>query len=259
VTRVLNADGGLFKAYPKKCQQVMKPNTADTVNDILRGVMQPGGFGADLALDKPSAGKTGTIDSNMAVWFCGYTPTMATAAMVAGANQKGHWVTLNGQTLNGSYVPTAHGSTTAGPMWADAMQSIQDLLPERDFVQPTLSAGDVHAGTIVPNVIGMTIDDATKILEDAGFQVSVGSTIPAELGKGLVVQTSPQNGATAYDGATITLYPSSGPDTSRSTDTGGDTGGATGDGTGGDTGGSTRGDTKPGNGNGRGGGRGNGH
>jgi hypothetical protein len=142
-------------------------------------------------------------------------------------------------------------------MWADAMQAIQDLLPDRDFVQPTLSAEDVHDGTIVPNVVGMTTDDATTILEDAGFEVSVGNTIPAELEKGLVVQTSPQNGATAYDGTTITLYPSSGPDTTGSTGGGGTGGG----GTGGDTGGDNGGDTKPGNGNGRGGGggRGNGH
>ena len=79
VTQILNSDGKVFKNYPKKCKQVMQPNTADTINDILRGVMEPGGFGQNLALNKPSAGKTGTINSNMAVWFDGYTPTLATA------------------------------------------------------------------------------------------------------------------------------------------------------------------------------------
>ena len=39
----------------------MQESTADTINDILRGVMAPGGFGQALVLDKPSAGKTGTI------------------------------------------------------------------------------------------------------------------------------------------------------------------------------------------------------
>ena len=89
VTQILNSDGKVFKNYPKKCEQVMQESTADTINDILRGVMQPGGFGSALALDKPSAGKTGTINSNMAVWFNGYTPTLATAAMIAGANSVG--------------------------------------------------------------------------------------------------------------------------------------------------------------------------
>ena len=97
VTQILNSEGKVFKNYKKDCDQVMQEKTADTVNDILRGVMQPGGFGQALALNKPSAGKTGTINSNMAVWFNGYTPALATAAMIAGANQQGHWITLNGQ------------------------------------------------------------------------------------------------------------------------------------------------------------------
>ena len=98
--------------------------TADAVNDILRGVMEGGGFGAPLAIDKPSAGKTGTNNSNMAVWFVGYTPTLATAAMVAGANEFGEWVSLNGQTVGGSYISEAFGSTVAGPIWGDAMAAV---------------------------------------------------------------------------------------------------------------------------------------
>ena len=75
VTQILNSDGKVFKNYPKDCQQVIQESSADTINAILRGLMQPGGFGSALALDKPSAGKTGTINSNMAVWFNGYTPS----------------------------------------------------------------------------------------------------------------------------------------------------------------------------------------
>ena len=90
VTQILNSDGKVFKNYPKECQQVIQESAADTINAILKGIMQPGGFGQALALDKPSAGKTGTIDSNKAVWFDGYTPALATASMVAGANSSGH-------------------------------------------------------------------------------------------------------------------------------------------------------------------------
>ena len=75
--------------------------TADAVNDILRGVQEPGGFGhgAGINLAQVSAGKTGTINENRAVWFVGYTPNLATASMIAGADINGNWVTLNGQTL----------------------------------------------------------------------------------------------------------------------------------------------------------------
>jgi membrane peptidoglycan carboxypeptidase len=210
VLKILNADGRVFKTYAKKCQQVMQQNTADTINDILRGVMAPGGFGARLVLDKPSAGKTGTINSNMAVWFDGYTPTLATASMIAGANQLGHWITLNGQTVGGSYIATAHGSTTAGPMWADAMREIQDLLPDADFVPPIKIASSPSL-TIVPNVVGMKVKDATKTLEAAGFSVTLVGQAYSDLPVGLVAQTSPAGGSTTYDGSTISLYTSAGP------------------------------------------------
>jgi membrane peptidoglycan carboxypeptidase len=209
VTAILNSDGGTFKTYPTNCQQVMQQNTADTINDILRGVLQPGGFGYPLRLDKPSAGKTGTIDSNMAVWFDGYTPAIATVSMIAGANQDGSWVTLNGQTVGGSYIGTAHGSTTAGPMWADAMHPIQDLLPNLDFVkpQPVLPTGGI---AIVPNVVGMSVRQATNTLQNAGFTVTFGQQIASSLNQGLVAATNPSAGTSMTAGSQVTLYPSSG-------------------------------------------------
>jgi membrane carboxypeptidase/penicillin-binding protein len=108
------------------------------VNDVLRGVQESGGFGhgAGLALDQPSAGKTGTIDENRAVWFIGYTPDLATASMIAGADRNGHWITLNGQVVGGERITEAFGSTEAGPMWGDAMKAVQRWLPDRNFVEP---------------------------------------------------------------------------------------------------------------------------
>ena len=136
VSVILNSSGQVFKNYKPDCHQVMKQDTADTINDILHGVMQPGGFGEALNIDKESAGKTGTIQNNKAVWFDGYTPALATSAMIAGANSKGTPITLNGQSVGGRYIDVAHGSTVAGPMWALAMRKVQDLIPGTTFTPP---------------------------------------------------------------------------------------------------------------------------
>ena len=107
--------------------------------------MEPGGFGQALTIDKPSAGKTGTIQDNKAVWFDGYTPALATAAMIAGANSRGTPITLNGQTVGGRYIDVAHGSTVAGPMWALAMRAIQDKLPtSRSPPSSSPGASQIH-------------------------------------------------------------------------------------------------------------------
>lgn len=170
VTEILNADGKVFKTYDARCQQVIRQSTADEVNSILRGVIE-GGFGSALALDKPSAGKTGTTNSQLSVWFAGYTPTMATASMVAGADPDGNWVTLNNRYVGGSYIGTATGSQVAGPMWADAMRGISSLLPYEDFTTP--SFGDAPIEVPVADVVGERTDRAVAALADLGFQVSV--------------------------------------------------------------------------------------
>lgn len=138
VTEVRDDAGRIVRSYPPRCGRVLGPQVADAVNEVLRGVQEPGGFGhsAGIALDQPSAGKTGTIDQNMAVWFVGYTPDLAAASMIAGADANGHWITLNGQVVGGELITEAFGSTEAGPMWGDAMKAVQSRLPDRDFVSP---------------------------------------------------------------------------------------------------------------------------
>jgi membrane peptidoglycan carboxypeptidase len=211
VNAILDEHGKPVKQYPDSCQQVMAQGTADAVNDILRGVQEPGGFGGDagLGLSVPSAAKTGTINSNMTVWYDGYTPTLATASMIAGANSKGEWITLNGQHLKGGYVATAHGSTTAGPMWGDAMHAIQQWLPNQDFVKPDASV--INGVQIdVPAVGGMSIGHAKEVLRKAGFRANVGSKVYSGYAYGTVAYSSPSG--KAAKGSPITIYPSAGPE-----------------------------------------------
>ena len=211
VSAIVDSAGKPVKKYPNACKQVMAQGTADAVNDILRGVQEPGGFGGDagLGLSVPSAAKTGTINKNMTVWYDGYTPKLATAAMIAGANSKGEWITLNGQQLKGGYVVTAHGSTTAGPMWGDAMHAIQQWLPNEEFVKP--DASTIAGVQIdVPFVGGMSITHAKDVLRGAGFRVTVGSKVYSGYSSGTVAYSSPSG--KAAKGSPITIYPSMGPE-----------------------------------------------
>lgn len=209
VTEIQNSSGETIKEYQPDCEQVMPSAVADAVNDVLKGVMEPGGFGQNIAPSIESAGKTGTINGNMAVWFMGYTPELATAAMIAGADRKGNWVTLNGQTVGPSYIYEAYGSTVAGPMWGDAMDVIQQYLDDVDFTAP--SQGEI-AGylTEVPDVTGMTVDQATQTLEGEGFKAAVGYEVNSEIAEGTIAYTSPGAGSSFGAGDTITLYPSTG-------------------------------------------------
>lgn len=144
VEEILDASGQPIKEYSTSCKRVMSEETAAIVNDILRGLQQPGGFGYDngTGLKIDSAAKTGTTNSAQAVWYSGYTPELAAASMIAGATDEGLPRSLVGVTLDGVPVSFqgAGGSSLAGPMWKDAMGVIQDYLEPTRFEAPPRSS-----------------------------------------------------------------------------------------------------------------------
>ncbi|MFN0091134.1 MAG: transglycosylase domain-containing protein [Acidimicrobiales bacterium] len=79
IAKVLDKNGGaLIDNTGRQGEQVVSAPVADTVTDILRGVVTKGtGKRADLG--RPVAGKTGTAQAYRAAWFVGYTPQLSTA------------------------------------------------------------------------------------------------------------------------------------------------------------------------------------
>ncbi len=212
VTAILDANRNKVKEYPKTCTQVLPGAVADAVNDVLRGVQEPGGFGhgRGLALSQPSAGKTGTAQDAKAVWFVGYTPNLAAAAMIAGVNEADQPEALPGKTIGGIYRASASGSGFAGPIWGDAMHVIEQWLDDEDFEVPP--AGEIAGFMVsVPSVGGQTVEEATRTLKGMGFEVSVASgEVDSSYAEGLVAYTAPGAGSQTGSGATITLYVSDG-------------------------------------------------
>ena len=213
VTSIDDAQGNEIRAYENSCSQALPQSTADAVNDVLRGVQEPGGFGYDLGgtgLSVPSAGKTGTTQDGKAVWFVGYTPQVATAAMIAGASKNGQRpIPLAGQTIHGSYIYSVTGSGFAGPMWAEAMHVVDDKLDYKDFVEPSASSVE-GVPTTVPSTSGMSVATALSTLTQAGFKPIEGGTANSTYAAGTVAYTSPSGGSSAPSGSVITVYESNG-------------------------------------------------
>lgn len=209
VTEIDDLQGNVLKTFDAQCSQVMPQSTADAVSDVLRGVID-GGFASAQALDKPAAGKTGTISGQKAVWFLGYTPTMAAAAVIGGANIEGTQVSLQYQTIGGAYVSEATGSGFAAPIWGDAMKAIQDTLPNEDFVRP--SPQDVAGAQVpVPDTAGLSIADAQAAVEAGGFVFAYGGRVKSGAERGSAAYTYPSAGLGAQPGSTVTIYESTGP------------------------------------------------
>jgi len=136
ITSVLDKAGKPIKTPGTDCKRAIDPAVADGVNRVLSAVMEPGGTGGRLNFGNwDLAGKTGTIQDNIAVWYAGYTPNLAAASVVADANLP-YTNLMYGHTLDGRDIADPTGSGTAGPLWRTAMQGALKGLPLTRFVAP---------------------------------------------------------------------------------------------------------------------------
>ncbi|MEU2909562.1 transglycosylase domain-containing protein [Streptomyces massasporeus] len=112
------------------CSRAMSENTADTINALLKGVVEDGtGKKAGLG-SRPSAGKTGTTDERYAAWFVGYTPNMAGAVWVGDPAHKRKMV---GITIGGRSYGKVFGGEVPGPIWGDMMSGALEGKPVENF------------------------------------------------------------------------------------------------------------------------------
>jgi membrane peptidoglycan carboxypeptidase len=270
ITEIRNLDKEQLDVPKPDCEQVIEPEVADAVNDVLVGVVEDG-TAQNMYLDRPTAGKTGTTNDFQALWFAGYTPNMA-AAVWTGSPVAPSENPMANVTINGVYSSAWAGSTLPGPIWEIAMRGAIADLPVENFVplDPELIDG---AQLSLPSLAGLTPAEAVKQLDALSLKSVVSETeVSSYQLEGTVAYTSPGAGYTVQPGTTVTIYLSTGippaPEPDPTTTSGGGGGGG-GSGTGGTGGGSDTGGTgggtapgnsdgNPGNGNTNPGGNGNG-
>lgn len=125
VTQITDLDGNALFNDNGNCKKAVDRDVADATTAILSGVIDGpigGRTGAPMSLGRDAAGKTGTTDSNAAVWFAGYTPDLATAVW-SGDPRGGFKHPMQDVTINGQYYSAVHGMSLPGPVWKEIMQA----------------------------------------------------------------------------------------------------------------------------------------
>jgi membrane peptidoglycan carboxypeptidase len=210
VVEVRDRTGKTIASRQPQCDRVLDESVADGVNYVLRGVIEnAGATGTRMRLDggRQAAGKTGTTDNSIAVWFAGYTPQLATA--VAVADLDGRQTTLDGREYNGRKIRSACGGCIPGPIWKEAMDAALDGVEEASFSRPN---PNVVRGIneSVPDVRGMDVQAASDRLGNFGFGAFLAGEVASAIAKGLVVDTDPSPGAEVAGGSSVGLIVSAG-------------------------------------------------
>lgn len=92
ITKITSSSGKVLLEVEEEAVEVMKPENAYTMTQMLIGVVKEGS-GKNAALNRPTAGKTGTtqlppteefqgVTGVKDAWFVGYTPELVTAVWV---------------------------------------------------------------------------------------------------------------------------------------------------------------------------------
>jgi membrane peptidoglycan carboxypeptidase len=150
IAEVIDANGQQVGLPAPPCQQVLEEDVADTVNQVLRGVIDGpsrGRTGKGASLGRPAAGKTGSTNGSKAAWFVGYTPELATAVWVG----KPIPIEMKRIRIGGRYYPQVYGGTLPASIWQRGMREAVQGTPVTDFARPNRRDTRVP----VPDVTGL--------------------------------------------------------------------------------------------------------
>jgi penicillin-binding protein 1A len=146
ITRIEDKAGNIIKEYqPEHRQEVISPETAYIMLDMMRGIIRGGegyyGTGVRLQsryhIKQDMAGKTGTTQNAADTWFMGMTPHIVMGAWVGGADRRVRFPVTS---------RTGQGARTALPMVgrfmnlvsrdSEAPWSYDPFEPPAGFVMP---------------------------------------------------------------------------------------------------------------------------
>jgi membrane peptidoglycan carboxypeptidase len=144
IAKVTDADGKRLPVPRTKCERAMPEHIADSINKMLKGVVEDGtGTAAGLS-DRDNAGKTGTTDGRKDAWFVGYTPNLSTAVWVG--DDIGTPMEMYNLTIGGQYYPKVCGGCLPGPIWKTAMTGALQGEPVESFHDVQVPRGNTGGG-----------------------------------------------------------------------------------------------------------------
>jgi len=125
IVKIETRDGEVLERASPVRREVLSPQTAYVVTDMLKSVVDYGTAASVKwrGLDKTVAGKTGTTDEYTDAWFIGYSPDI-----VAGV-----WVGFDAKVSMGE---RQEGARVALPIWVEFMKTALEPYPDKPFQRP---------------------------------------------------------------------------------------------------------------------------
>ncbi|RJP54723.1 MAG: PBP1A family penicillin-binding protein [Deltaproteobacteria bacterium] len=164
VTKVVDQNGMVLEENKPQVEEVISPQTAYIMTNLLKGVVQNGTGSKAQALGRPCAGKTGTTNDYVDAWFIGYTPEIVT----------GVWVGFD--EGNRPLGENETGSQAALPIW---IQFMKEALKNKEILDFPVPEGIVFVNIDSKTGLPAT-PNSTGIIPESFKEDSNEETIPTE-------------------------------------------------------------------------------
>jgi penicillin-binding protein 1A len=225
ILKITDSSGNILYEYdPDKNDNnkiIMDAPAAYYTTKILERVILEGtGKGANIG--RPAAGKTGTTSDFRDAWFAGYTPELATVVWMGHVESNKPMEPIEGRSLTGGSYPA--------DIWRQFMAAVLKDRPVSQFISPEgelvdvqvcLDSGllptpwcpkdklsymifvkgkepvdfcNVHNKIAIPDVTGMSIDDAKQVFYDLYFEVNEIFEFDETYNENIVFKTDPVAG-----------------------------------------------------------------
>jgi penicillin-binding protein 1A len=151
ITRVEDKDGNILEETKVETEEVISPQLAYIMTNLLQGVIQRGTSVAAsyLLKDKALGGKTGTTDEYTDAWFIGFSPSLCAGVWV------GHETKI---TLG----ERQSGAVAALPIWIEFFTKI--IEDEKKKAEEEEKEHEVEVFEVPPGVSFVEIDRKTGLL-----------------------------------------------------------------------------------------------
>jgi membrane peptidoglycan carboxypeptidase len=200
IDKVIGPDGKELPLPESSCTQVIAPEIAATAAYALHGVLSATGSAANTRDGVPLIGKTGTNETWGTAMALASTKTATFVFAGSSGDTKFRVARAYWEGKQMSQVRFAIARTLQRAA-NEAYGGGQLPSPDRNLTRRVMKD--------LPNVVGKSVEEATRIIQEAGFSVQVGTPIDSTVAAGLVAEQTPGAGS-APSGTTVTLIPSTG-------------------------------------------------
>lgn len=210
IKQIVDRHGNVVSITESPCEQVVSKELANALAVGMSDDTKQGGTAgraaADVGWTRPTAAKTGTTEAFKSAAFIGATAHFAGASMTFSDTSNPSGICLGDPpTLCGS--GNIYGGTIPAHTWMWTMKPIHQGLPTVPLPPVTERFKNGGSGNQVPEVVGLSVGEATKKLKGAGYTVKK-RTVNSTREQGKVISQTPRG--FALKGTRILLSVSTG-------------------------------------------------